>query len=417
MKVLIVGSGGREHAIAWKVSKSPLVTEIFCAPGNPGIEEIAKCVEIDVGNIEKLVEFSREINIDLTIVGPEVPLVAGIVDAFKKEGLSIIGPSKKAAQLEGSKAFSKNFMEKYNIPSARYDEVVTYEEACLALDQYSYPVVIKADGLAAGKGVLICENRKEAEAGLKDILLDKVFGDAGNKVVIEEFLEGIETSILCFVDKGKIVPMVSSQDHKRIFDGDKGPNTGGMGTYSPNYVYTDAIARKVDETILQPTLKGIQDEAMDYVGILFIGLMITKEGPKVLEYNVRFGDPETQVVLPRLETDLVEIFQAMIKNELSNIDIKWNDKAAVCVVLASGGYPGSYEKGKKIAGMEQMDQDIIAFHSGTKTIDGDLTTNGGRVMGVTAIADSINSAKEKAYYNVEKISFDGKQYRKDIATV
>ncbi|QUH24842.1 phosphoribosylamine--glycine ligase [Serpentinicella alkaliphila] len=416
MKVLVIGSGGREHTLVWKLSQSPLVTEIFCAPGNPGIANLAKCVDIEVENIEKLVEFSREMKIEFAIVGPEAPLVLGIVDAFRKVGIKIIGPSKHAARLEGSKSFSKDFMMKYGISTAKYNEVDNYDEAIKVLENYSYPVVIKADGLASGKGVLICENREEAINGLTDILKTKVFGSAGDKVVIEEFLEGIETSILCFVDGKTIVPMVSCQDHKRIFDGDKGPNTGGMGTYSPNYVYTEEISKIVDEDILKPTLKGIQEENMDYRGILFIGLMITKECPKVLEYNCRFGDPETQVVLPRLDSDLVEIFLAMLDYKLSEMNIKWNDKAAVCVVLASGGYPGDYEKGIPIYGLENKIDNAIVFHSGTKMLDGEIVTNGGRVLGVTAWGDDIETARKNAYYNVEKINFVGKTYRTDIAT-
>ncbi|SDJ95855.1 phosphoribosylamine--glycine ligase [Natronincola ferrireducens] len=415
MKVLVIGGGGREHTIVWKLRQSPKVTEIYCAPGNPGIDALAKCVDISSDNIEELVEFSREMSVDLTVVGPEIPLVEGIVDRFKDAGLNIIGPSMAAAQLEGSKAFSKRFMEKYNIPTAAYHEIGSYEEAIEVLKHYSFPVVIKADGLAAGKGVLICEDQVEAEKALQDILIHNIFGTSGSKVVIEEFLEGIETSILCFVDGKAIVPMVSSQDHKRIFDGDKGPNTGGMGTYSPNYVYTDEIASVVETTILKPTLKGIQQENMDYRGILFIGLMITKEGPKVLEYNVRFGDPETQVVLPRLETDLVEIFDAILQQQLSNIAIKWNNQAVVCVVLASGGYPDAYEKGKEITGIETVDNNTMVFHAGTAIKDGKLVTNGGRVLGVTSWGEDIETARNQAYDSVDKIYFHGKNYRKDIA--
>ncbi|WP_341412552.1 phosphoribosylamine--glycine ligase [Clostridium aceticum] len=415
LKVLVVGNGGREHTIVWKLSQSPLVKEIYCAPGNPGIAELAKCVEISVENIEELADFSREMSIDVTIVGPEVPLVLGIADKFKEQGLKVIGPSQGAAQLEGSKSFSKDFMKKYHIPTAMYHEVHSYDEAIEALKEYSFPVVIKADGLAAGKGVLICGNQQEAEKALEDILITKVFGSAGNKVVIEEFLEGIETSVLCFVDGKTIVPMVSSQDHKRIYDGDQGPNTGGMGTYSPNYVYTDEVAKVVERDILQPTLGGIQEENMDYKGILFIGLMITKEGPKVLEYNVRFGDPETQVVLPRLETDLMEIFLAMLEEKLSDIKIVWNNKAVVCVVLASGGYPGDYEKGKAISGLGEVAENTIVFHAGTAIKENKLVTNGGRVLGVTSWAQDIETAKKQAYISVDHIDFEGKTYRKDIA--
>ncbi|MCC5912320.1 MAG: phosphoribosylamine--glycine ligase [Clostridiaceae bacterium] len=415
MKVFIVGGGGREHAIAWKIKRSPLVKEIYCAPGNPGIGEIAECVDIAVEDVEKLVDFSREMSIDLTIVGPEIPLVAGIVDRFQEEGLNIIGPSKEAAQLEGSKAFSKEFMDKYNIPTALYDEATSYEEAKDALGKHNFPVVIKADGLAAGKGVFICEDQQEAEKALGEILIEEIFGVSGHKVIIEEFLEGTETSVLCFVDGQSIIPMVSSQDHKRIYDGDEGPNTGGMGTYSPNYIYTEEMAEEVDKSILQPTLRGIQQENMDYKGILFVGLMITQEGPKVLEYNVRFGDPETQVVLPRLETDLVAIFLAMLKEDLTNTEIKWNEKTAICVVLASEGYPGNYPKGREITGLSDVDKDTIVFHAGT-TLEGEgLVTAGGRVLGVTVLAEDIDTARRLVYENVEKIRFKGKTYRTDIA--
>lgn len=415
LKVLVVGSGGREHTIVWKLSQSPLVKEIYCAPGNPGIGQLAKNVDIAVDDLDGLVDFSREMSIDMTIVGPEVPLVLGITDKFKEAGQNIIGPSKAGAKLEGSKSFSKSFMMKYNIPTGGYTEVDSYDEAIKSLDKYEYPLVIKADGLAAGKGVLICQNKTEAEKGLKEIMLDKVFGDSGNKVVIEEFLEGIETSVLCFVDGKSIVPMVSSQDHKRIYDGDKGPNTGGMGTYSPNYVYTEEVAKIVEKTILKPTLEGIQKEGMDYKGIIFIGLMITKDGPKVLEYNVRFGDPETQVVLPRLETDLMQIFNHMIDEKLSDIEIKWNDKAVVCVVLASGGYPGDYEKGIEIKGIDDISGDTIVFHAGTAIKDGKLVTNGGRVLSVTSWANDIETARREVYKNVDKIDFKGRSYRTDIA--
>lgn len=416
MKVLVIGSGGREHTIVWKLKKSPLVTEIYCAPGNPGIAKLAKCVNIKVENIGALVEFSREMKIDMTIVGPEIPLVAGIVDEYNKAGLKIIGPSGKAAELEGSKSFSKKFMEKYNIPTARFNQVFNYQDGIEVLKNYTFPVVIKADGLAAGKGVLICNTMQEAEEGLRNILVDKVFGDAGNEVIIEEFLEGIETSILCFVDGKDIIPMVGSQDHKRIYDGDQGPNTGGMGTYSPNYIYTDEVAQSVKEKILKPTLEGIQKEAMDYKGILFIGLMITGDGPKVLEYNVRFGDPETQVVLMRLETDLFEIFQHILDQELSKIEIKWNNNAAVCVVLASEGYPEAYEKDKVILGLEAVADDVVVFHAGTAMKEDNLVTAGGRVLGVTAQGTTIEEARSKVYNSIDKIFFEGKTYRKDIAT-
>ena len=414
MKILVIGNGGREHAIIWKLKQSPLVEEIYCAPGNPGIGQIAKVVDIGIDEIEKLVEFSREIKIDFTIVGPEAPLVSGIVDTFRNKGLNIIGPTKHAAELEGSKSFSKNFMQKYQIPTSMFHEVNSFEEGMEALEKYTYPVVIKADGLASGKGVIICEDRESATEALKDIMVTKVFGAAGSKAVIEEFLEGIETSILCFIDGKSIIPMVSSQDHKRAFDNDEGLNTGGMGTYSPNYAYNSAMADKVQSEILNPTLRGIHAEGMDYRGIIFIGLMITLEGPKVLEYNVRFGDPETQVILPRLKTDLCKIFLHTLQQKLDQIDIMWKDEAAVCIVLASKGYPGNYSKGLEILISENLDEGINIFHGGTSIKDGKLTTNGGRVLGITAMGGTVEAARKKAYNSISKVYFEGMHYRTDI---
>ncbi|QUH19936.1 phosphoribosylamine--glycine ligase [Alkaliphilus sp. B6464] len=414
MKLLVIGGGGREHAIVWKLSQSPLVTEIFCAPGNAGIGKIAKNVDISSNNIDKLVEFSLEMNIDLIIVGPEEPLVEGIVDTFRQNNLKVIGPTKQAAQLEGSKAFAKDFMKKYDIPTAQYHEVTTFEEAKLVIEGYSYPVVVKADGLAAGKGVFICENKEEALSVIKQLLDDKILGDAGKSIVIEEFLKGTETSILCFIDGHTIIPMVSSQDHKRAFDGDNGPNTGGMGTYSPNYVYTEEIAKQVEKEILYPTLIGIQQEKMDYRGIIFIGLMITEDGPKVLEYNVRFGDPETQVVLPRLKTDLIEIFDNIIDRKLEDTDIQWSEDGVVCVILASGGYPNKYENGLEITGLDTIENELLIFHSGTIENENKIVTKGGRVLGVVGIDKNVQEAREKVYANIDKIRFKGSFYRKDI---
>lgn len=414
MKILVIGSGGREHALIWKLNQSPLVDEIFCAPGNAGIGKIAKNIDISYSDIDNLVEFSKKNNIDLTIVGPEAPLVEGIVDIFKENNLKIIGPTKHASRLEGSKAFAKNFMDKYNIPTAKYDEVTTFKDAELAIEKYSYPVVIKADGLAAGKGVFICKNKNEALSTIKELFNDRKLGDAGNKIVIEEFLEGVETSILCFTDGETIVPMVSSQDHKRAFDNDEGPNTGGMGTYSPNYIYTEEIAEKVEAEILKPTLNGIKKEKMDYKGIIFIGLMITKNGPKVLEYNVRFGDPETQVVLPRLKTDLIKIFKHILDEKLKDIDIKWSENNAVCVILASGGYPDKYKKGIEIEGLDNIDNDLLIFHSGTAKEQNKIVTNGGRVIGVVGIGKNTIDARKKVYENINKIQFKESFYRKDI---
>lgn len=414
MKLLVIGGGGREHAIVWKLSQSPLVTEIFCAPGNAGIGKIAKNVDISSNNIDELVKFSREMNIDLIIVGPEEPLVEGIVDIFRQNNLKVIGPTKQAAQLEGSKAFAKDFMKKYDIPTAQYHEVTTFEEAKLVIEGYSYPVVVKADGLAAGKGVFICEDKEETLRVIKQLLEDKILGDAGKSIVIEEFLNGTETSILCFIDGHTIISMVSSQDHKRAFDGDSGPNTGGMGTYSPNYVYTEEIAKQVEKEILYPTLIGIQQEKMDYRGIIFIGLMITEDGPKVLEYNVRFGDPETQVVLPRLQTDLIEIFDNIIDRKLKDTNIQWNEDGAVCVILASKGYPNKYENGLEITGLDAIENELLIFHSGTTENENKIVTKGGRVLGVVGIGKNVEEAREKVYANIDKVRFKGSFYRKDI---
>ena len=414
MKILVVGGGGREHAIIWKLNQSPSVKEIYCAPGNAGIGKIAKNVGISSNNIEKLVEFSREIGIDLTIVGPEEPLVRGIVDKFRQNGLRIIGPTKHAAQLEGSKIFAKEFMKKYNIPTARYNIANTFEEASKIIGNCSYPVVIKADGLAAGKGAFICENKEEALNMAKELLEKKILGESGENIVVEEFLYGTETSILCFIDGNTIIPMESSQDYKRAFDEDKGEMTGGMGTYSPNYVYTEEVAKQARAKILQPTLTGIQKEKMDYRGIIYVGLMITEEGPKVLEYNVRFGDPETQVLLPRLKTDLIEIFDRIEERKLKDINIDWSEEGTVCVILASEGYPGDYEKGFEIKGLEDIPKDLLVFHSGTAEDNGKIVTNGGRVLGMVGKGKTIEEAREKVYRNIDKISFEGAFYRRDI---
>lgn len=414
MKILVVGGGGREHAIIWKLKQSPIVKGIYCAPGNAGIGKIARNIDISSNNIEGLVEFSRETGIDLTIVGPEEPLAGGIVDKFRENGLKIMGPTKHAAQLEGSKIFSKGFMKKYNIPTARYDVAHTFEEASKIIENYSYPVVVKADGLAAGKGAFICEDKREALNTAKELLEEKVLGESGENVVIEEFLHGTETSVLCFIDGNTIIPMVSSQDYKRAFDGNRGDMTGGMGTYSPNYAYTKEIAEQVRGEILQPTLEGIQKERMDYRGIIYAGLMITEEGPKVLEYNVRFGDPETQVVLPRLKTDLMEIFDKIEEGKLKDIDINWSEEGAVCVILASEGYPGDYKKGLEIKGLEDIPKDLLVFHSGTAEDNGKITTNGGRVLGVVGRGKTIEKARERVYRNIGSISFEGAFYRRDI---
>ena len=414
MRILVVGGGGREHAICWKLNNESNVEKIYCAPGNAGISSVAKCIDIQDSDIENLLKFAKENQIDLTIVGPEIPLVAGIVDAFEKEGLKIFGPNKECAQLEGSKSFSKDFMIRHNLPTAKYKEYTNLDEAISEIDSFGYPVVIKADGLAAGKGVVIPENREDAITTLKEMMSDKKFGKAGDKIVVEEFLNGIETSILAFVDNDTIVPMVSSKDHKKVFEGETGLNTGGMGTFSPSEIYTDELAKEVQEKILDKTLEGFKKDNLNYKGILFVGLMITEDGPKILEYNVRFGDPETQSVLFRLDTDLNKIISAILDNNLKNIEINYSKEEAICVMLTSGGYPENYEKGKVISGLENLDSDIVVFHSGTKFDNGNIVTNGGRVIGITAKGKTVKEAGEKVYENIKKINFEGMHYRKDI---
>ena len=414
MKILVVGGGGREHAICWKLSKEANVDKIYCAPGNAGISNVAQCIDIQDSDIENLLKFAKENKIDLTIVGPEIPLVVGIVDKFEKEGLKIFGPNKKCAQLEGSKSFSKDFMIRHNLPTAKYKEYTDLDEAISEIDSFGYPVVIKADGLAAGKGVVIPENREDAITTLKEMMSDKKFGNAGDKIVVEEFLTGIETSILAFVDNDTIVPMVSSKDHKKVFEGETGLNTGGMGTFSPSEIYTEKLAKEVQEKILDKTLEGFKKDNLNYKGILFVGLMITEDGPKILEYNVRFGDPETQSVLFRLDTDLNKIISEILNNNLKNIEINYSKEEAICVMLTSGGYPENYEKGKVISGLENLDSDIVVFHSGTKFDNENIVTNGGRVIGITAKGKTVKEAGEKVYENIKKINFEKMHYRKDI---
>ncbi|MGL5715070.1 MAG: phosphoribosylamine--glycine ligase [Paraclostridium sp.] len=414
MNILVIGGGGREHAICWKLSKEDRVEKIYCAPGNAGIAEVAECLDIKDNDTEKLLEFAINNQIGLTIVGPEVPLVDGIVDEFESKGLKIFGPNKKSSQLEGSKAFSKEFMIRHNIPTAKYNEYTCLDKAKEEIDSFGYPVVIKADGLAAGKGVVIAQNKEEAINILTEMMSNKKFGNAGDKIVIEEFLTGIETSILAFVDNNTIVPMVSAKDHKKVYNNEEGTNTGGMGTFSPSTIYNEELEAIVDKEILQKTLQGFKNDNLNYKGIVFIGLMITEDGPKVLEYNVRFGDPETQSVLFRLETDLIEIIEAILENKLSDIDIKYSKQHAVCVMLTSGGYPDSYEKGKVITGLKRVDEDIVVFHSGTSKLNNYLVTNGGRVIGITAKADTLEEATEKVYSNIERINFEGMHYRTDI---
>ena len=414
MRVLVVGSGGREHAICYKLSQEKKVEKIYCAPGNAGISKIAKCIDIKDDDINKLLSFAKENEIDLTIVGPEAPLVEGIVDEFEKENLKIFGPNKECAKLEGSKAFSKEFMIKHNIPTAKYKEYTNIDKAIKEIDLFGYPVVIKADGLAAGKGVIIAQNHEEAVGSLEDMMSDKKFGSAGEKIVVEEFLKGVETSILAFVDNNTIVPMESAKDHKKVYNNEEGPNTGGMGTFSPSNIYDDELSKIVKEEVLDKTLKGFKVENLNYKGILFIGLMITEDGPKVLEYNVRFGDPETQSLLLRLETDLSEIIESILDNKLDEVKIKYDEKHAVCVMLTSGGYPENYEKEKVIKGLEELDEDIVVFHSGTKMLDNKLVTNGGRVIGIATKGNSLEEASKKVYSNIEKLNFEGMHYRTDI---
>lgn len=416
MKVLIVGSGGREHAIAHSAAKSPKVDKIYCAPGNAGIAQLAECVDIGVMEFDKLTAFAKEKQIDLTIVAPDDPLVAGAVDAFEAAGLRTFGPRANAAILEGSKAFSKDLMKKYNIPTAAYENFDNPEAALAYLETAPMPIVLKADGLALGKGVLICNTLEEAKEGVKSIMLDKQFGSAGNKLVIEEFMTGREVSVLSFVDGKTIKTMTSAQDHKRAQDGDQGLNTGGMGTFSPSPFYTKEVDAFCKEHIYQATVDAMAAEGREFKGIIFFGLMLTKNGPKVLEYNARFGDPEAQVVLPRMKNDMIEVMEACLNGTLDRVDLQFEDNAAVCVVLASDGYPVKYEKGKKISGFSAFDgkADYFCFHAGTKFNGDDIVTNGGRVLGITATGDDLKEARRKAYEATEWISFENKYMRHDI---
>lgn len=413
MKVLVIGSGGREHAICYALSKSPKVSEIHAIPGNPGIAMIGTCHKGSVEDLEGILNFVNEYGIDFIVIGPEVPLCMGLADLLEANGHKVFGPKKEAATLEGSKVFSKNFMKKHHIPTADSIEVSSYEDAIKALDSFSYPVVIKADGLAAGKGVVICESYDMAVECLKDMMVDKSLKDAGNKIVIEEFLAGFECSLLCFVDGNTIVPMVYAKDHKQIYDGNLGPNTGGMGTVSPNPFMPD-MDDVIKTTILDPFMAGLKADNMDYRGVLFIGLMINNGVAKVLEFNVRFGDPETQSILLRLDSDLFDIMYAVSTKTLADVCVKWKEEHVACLVLASDGYPKAYENGKVITGLDDLDDDIIIFHAGTKEVDGNIVTNGGRVLNVCALGKSLDDVRAKVYKAAGKICFEGKYYRKDI---
>ncbi|MBS5274844.1 phosphoribosylamine--glycine ligase [Eubacterium sp.] len=416
MRVLVVGSGGREHALVRKIKESKKVDYIACCPGNGGISYDAECFDVSATDIDGVVKLAKEIKADFVVVAPDDPLVMGMVDALNAEGFATFGPRANAAIIEGSKVFSKELMKKYNIPTAKYnvfdkaEDVINYIKA-----ENEFPTVIKADGLALGKGVIIPETLDEAVAGVKEIMEDKIFGDSGNNVVVEEFLTGPEVSVLAFTDGKCVKPMVTSMDHKRALDGDKGLNTGGMGTVSPNPYYTDEIAEECMNTIFLPTIEAMNKEGRTFKGCLYFGLMLTPKGPKVIEYNCRFGDPETQVVLPRLKTDIMDIFEAINNETLSDLDIEWDDRACTCVIMASGGYPKSYPKGIEINGLTDGQLDgVTVYHAGTKR-DGDkLVTSGGRVLGVTALGETIEDALAKSYAGVEKIKFDGAHYRKDI---
>ena len=416
MKVLIIGGGGREHAIIWKLSQSAKVDKIYCAPGNGGIMDLAECVDIPVMDFEKQIQFAKEKGIDLTVVAPDDPLAAGAVDAFEAAGLRAFGPNKAAAIIEGSKAFSKDLMKKYHIPTAEYEVFTKSSDAIAYVEaKNQFPIVVKADGLALGKGVIIAQNADEAKGAIREIMDDRVFGNAGGKGVIEEFLTGPEVSVLAFTDGKTVKPMVSAQDHKRVYDHDMGPNTGGMGTFSPSRIYTEDLAKECMETIFLPTMHAMNQEGRTFKGVLYFGLMKTQHGVKVIEYNCRFGDPETQVVLPRLKSDLFDIFNAVIDERLDEIEIEWEDNAAVCVVMASGGYPKAYQKGYPIEGIKEAEAaGAMVFHAGTTCKDGTYYTSGGRVLGVTAIGKNLDAAIAKAYQLVPMISFRDAHYRKDI---
>ncbi len=416
MKVLVVGGGGREHTLVWKIGRSPLVKKIFCAPGNAGIAGLAECVNIAADDIDKLLKFAKKEKIDLTVVGPEAPLVDGIADRFNEQGLKIFGPSADAAMLEGSKGFAKKFMGRFDIPTGTFQIFSDADEAIEFIRDMGAPIVVKADGLAAGKGVTVAFNEEEAIKAVKQCITGGAFGRAGHRVVLEEYLEGEEATVLAFTDGKRYLTMPSSQDHKAIHDGDKGPNTGGMGAYSPAPVVTDDVMQRIEDEIIRPTIDGLREDDCEYRGMLYFGLMITDSGPKVIEYNVRFGDPEAQAVLTRLKSDIVPILLACAEGDLSGAEVEWSEDVAVCVVLASKGYPGKYEKGKPISGLDKAGKvsGAIVFHAGTAARDGKIVTSGGRVLGATALGADIPSAIERAYECADAIKFAGKYCRTDI---
>jgi phosphoribosylamine---glycine ligase len=416
MQVLVIGGGGREHALVWKIKQSPRVDKIFCAPGNAGTAEIAENIPIAADDIKSLLEFALQNEIGLTVVGPEQPLVKGIVDRFEEKGLRIFGPNARAAELEGSKSFSKDIMKKYGLPTAEYKTFTSADSAAKYIENKNCPLVVKADGLAAGKGVLLCQTADEALAAVDSIMGKRSFGDAGDQIVVEEFLEGEEVSVLAFSDGQTVLLMDSAQDHKAAYDGDKGPNTGGMGAYSPAPIFTETMRQKVRDKIMLPMIRAMQQEGRPYKGILYAGLMLTKTGPQILEFNARFGDPETQPLLVRMDSDIIPIFEACIDGTLDECPLQWKDESSVCVVMAAKGYPDSYEKGKPISGLKDANAlpGVVVFHAGTKEQDGEVLTQGGRVLGVTAIGEDTATAISRAYEAVEKIEWDGIHYRKDI---
>ncbi len=416
MKVLVIGGGGREHALVWKLSQSPRVDKIYCAPGNAGISRLAECINIRGDDADALLDFVKYNWIDLTVVGPEVPLTAGIVDAFIKEGRSIFGPDKSGARLEGSKIFAKDFMMRYGIPTAEYKTFTSYLQAEEYVRLKGAPIVVKADGLAAGKGVIVAETVDEALDALKMIMKDKVFGDAGNKVLVEQCLKGEEASFMVMTDGKTVIPLATSQDHKRIFDGDRGPNTGGMGAYSPAPLVTDSLQADIMKSIIDPVMNGLKKERIHFRGVIYVGVMVCDGKPYVLEFNVRFGDPEAQPILTRLDSDFFDLLKAAAENRLQDVHVTWKDEVSICVVLASKGYPGAYAKGDSISGLDSLknDKNVVVFHAGTSLRDGEVVTSGGRVLGVTALGRDIRTAQENAYKAIEKIHFDGMQFRKDI---